>query len=112
MICEGRPIYVVIEIFRPLCGTAGHLSKWFSRKRPEPQPEPTANKENCRSKDKRKSYQIPGECTEVVKKEEKIPPLSHQQDASKKEAEKTKQNKKAGVEQKCDHHQQQQNERQ
>lgn len=39
LICGGRPIYVIVEgprLFYWGCGAAGHLSKVFHGKRPEP----------------------------------------------------------------------------
>lgn len=47
LICEGRPIYVVVDRHRPLCwacGAAGHLLKACPGMRPESQPQPTTSK--------------------------------------------------------------------
>lgn len=53
--CEGRPIYMVVEGRRPLCwacGTAGYLSKAYPGKTPEPQLKPTASKESAQTSSK------------------------------------------------------------
>lgn len=47
--CDGGPIYVMVDARPPLCwacGAAGHLSKTYPGKRPEPQLENATAKES------------------------------------------------------------------